>query len=140
MNSGERVDRNAVEVPCTIDIALTPEQLHAHVVLEGIEVQPGDEVLVHESPAGVAAGQHIVCYRRATVVRASWPRRVWTRFCAHFQLTHLFEVSFSDRRLNRTAPSENLCAPGVDGSRPVANGRLEKMSFGARAGSYLTHP
>jgi hypothetical protein len=138
MNNGERVDRNAVEVPCTVDIALTPEQFYAHVVLEGIEVQPGDEVLVHQSPVGVAAGQHIVCYRRATVIRASWPLRLWTRFCAHFQLTHLFEVSFTDRRLN-PASAENVCAPGADSGRPVA-GKLEKMSFGARAGSYLTHP
>ena len=40
--------RQIVEVPCTVDIEQTPESLHAYVELHGIEIGPGDEVIVHD--------------------------------------------------------------------------------------------
>ena len=39
------------DVPCTVEIEQTSETLHAHVVLDGdIQIQPGDEVRVHNAP------------------------------------------------------------------------------------------
>ncbi len=96
---GERI-----EVPCTIDIAHTPEEFHAHVQLQGIEVGPGDEVLVHDAPIDIDWGEHIVCDRRATVTRATWLGKLWTRLSARFELTMLYEVSFSPDRLGQVPP------------------------------------
>ncbi|HYW50628.1 MAG TPA: hypothetical protein VE861_08480, partial [Gemmatimonadaceae bacterium] len=45
--------RRTVEVPATIDLEATSRELHAHVVLEGIEVNEGDEVLVHNAPTHI---------------------------------------------------------------------------------------
>jgi hypothetical protein len=90
--------RHSVDVPCTIDIAHTPEEFHAHVTLDGIEVGPGDEVLVHGAPDRVGYGTQVVLERRATVVHAGWLQRLWTRMCARFELTLLYEVSFSPER------------------------------------------
>jgi hypothetical protein len=93
-----------VDVRCIVDIARTAETLHAHVELDGITVEPGDIVLVHAAPSSVGFGQHIVCRRRATVVRAGAWRRWWTRCTAWFELADLFEVGFSPEPLSVTAP------------------------------------
>jgi hypothetical protein len=94
--SGRRIDN----VACTVDIAHTAEELYAHVSLHGVEVAPGDVVQIHVSPAPVDYGLRIACAGRATVVRAGWLRRMWTRTCGYFQLTALYEVSFSPARLD----------------------------------------
>ena len=47
----------SVDVPCTVDIAQTVESLHAHVELQGIDVEPGDSVLVHDAPSTVDVWQ-----------------------------------------------------------------------------------
>ena len=39
--------RRRSDVPCTIDLEATNDHFHAHVELQGIEVNEGDEVLVH---------------------------------------------------------------------------------------------
>ena len=77
---------HTVEVPCTVDIAQTAEALYAHVELEGIDVRPGDTVLVHDAPTRIDDGTRIVCERRAMVVRAGWLRRLWTRVASPFWL------------------------------------------------------
>jgi len=87
-----------VEVPCTVDLEHTEDSLHAYVELEGIEVGPGDEVLVHDAPTQLRFGERIVHRRRATVRRAGPLGRLWTRITAHLELTELYEVSFSSRR------------------------------------------
>ena len=56
--------RQAVEVPCTIDIENTLDSLHAYVELQGVEVGPGDEVLVHDAPTEMPP------YGERVVVRA----------------------------------------------------------------------
>lgn len=86
------------EVPCTVDVEHSFDSLHAYVELEGIEVGPGDEVLVHDAPTKVPFGERIVVQRRATVVRAGWPKRLWTRLTARLELTELYEVGFSSWR------------------------------------------
>ena len=87
-----------LEVPCTVEVEHTPESLHAHVDLGGVEVGPGDTVVVHGAPSHVAFGERMECDARATVIRAGWLERLWTRLTAHLELTELYEVSFSTRR------------------------------------------
>lgn len=98
MTSGLGWTRHSIDVPCTIDIAQTVESLHAHVELEGVEVGPGDAVLVHDAPTHVPYGERIVCGRHATVTRAGMLERLWTRLTSRFELTLLYEVSFSPER------------------------------------------
>jgi hypothetical protein len=81
-----------------MDIARTAEELHAHVVLEGVEVQPGDTVLLHGAPPAVAQGTRVTCSGRATVVRAGRLGRAWARLGGMFELTSLYEVSFTPGR------------------------------------------
>ena len=51
MNRNWTGSRRSFEVPCTVEIEQTSETLHAHVVLDGnIQIQPGDEVTVHDAP------------------------------------------------------------------------------------------
>lgn len=98
MNAILDLGRRKVEVPCTVDIEHSFDSLHAYVELEGIEVGPGDEVLVHGAPTEVPFGERVVCRRRATVTQAGWLDRVWTRLTARFELTELYEVGFSSWR------------------------------------------
>jgi hypothetical protein len=95
--------RRTVAVPCTIDIAHTAEGLHAHVELAGLDVEPGDRVLIHDAPAGFAFGARTVSTRIATVRRAGLFARWWTRTRSLFALTELYEVSFSPAPLDARA-------------------------------------
>ena len=90
--------RRRLEVPCTIEIEHTPRSLHAHVELEGIEVEPGDTVLVHDAPVDVGFGERTVRHSHATVTRAGVIERLWTKLAAFLELTELYEVSFTPRR------------------------------------------
>ncbi len=87
-----------LHVPCTIDVEHTADSLHAHVELQGCEVEPGDTVVVHGAPTDVPFGQKVFCHGRATVTRAGLLDRLWTQLTAHLELTELYEVSFSHRR------------------------------------------
>lgn len=91
--------RRSVDVPCTIEVEHTPRSLHAHVDLEGIEVEPGDTVTVHDAPVDVGFGERVVRRSHATVVLAGTVERAWTRLTAFLELTELYEVSFSPKRL-----------------------------------------
>lgn len=93
-----RVRHRTIEVPCIIDIEHTSESLHAHVVLDGVQVGPGDAVKVHDAPAGIGFGERIRCDRRATIVRAGPLQSLWTRLRSRFEITELYEVGFSIRR------------------------------------------
>jgi hypothetical protein len=84
-------------IPCTVDVADTVESLHAHVDLRGVEVGPGDAVLVHDAPTRVARGERIVCERTATLTRAGGLRAWWTRLTSRFELALLYEVGFSEK-------------------------------------------
>jgi hypothetical protein len=75
-----------VEVGCTIDIARMPDALYAHVELQGIDIRPGDTVLLHDAPTTIGDTTRIVCERRATVIRAGWLARLWARVTAPFWL------------------------------------------------------
>ena len=102
MTSGRRASwtagRDTVDVPCTIDLEQTPDSLHAYVDLQGIKVGPGDEVIIHDAPSGIAFGERVVLDRRASVRRAGPLARFWAHVEGYLELTELYEVSFSDGR------------------------------------------
>ena len=84
------------DVACTIEIENTFESLHAHVDLDGdIEIEAGDQVLVHGDPIRVPYGEKLTLRRQATVTRAGTLERLLTKLAARFELTELYEVSFS---------------------------------------------
>lgn len=88
--------KRSITVPCTIDIENTFESLHAHVELHGgHDIEAGDEVLVHGDPIRVAYGHKVTLHREATVTRAGRFQRMLTILAARFELTELYEVSFS---------------------------------------------
>lgn len=90
--------RRTVEITCTVDIEQTAESLHAHAIPEGIDIRPGDEVIVHGVPAQIRFGDHVTLQCRATVVRAGWLKRIWTQKTGLFALSELYEVGFQRGR------------------------------------------
>ncbi len=98
MNGYRLARRYSIEVPCTIDLQASATSVHAHVELEGVDVSPGDSVLVHDAPVRMQGEERVVCRRYATVRRASSLRRAWTRLAGHFELGELCEVGFTARR------------------------------------------
>ncbi len=92
--------RTRFDTPCRVEIEHSEEQLCAHVELAGaVAVGPGDRVRVHGAPIRVAFGERRIEERMATVERAGAVGRLWTKFAGHFEMTELYEVSFSDRTL-----------------------------------------
>jgi hypothetical protein len=87
------------EVPCIVDVENTADSLHAHVDLIGVEVGPGDTVIVYGAPETVPYGEKGIYRCRARVVRAGWIERLAVRATAYLGLTELYEVSFSDGRV-----------------------------------------
>jgi hypothetical protein len=94
--------RDSIDVQCTVDLAHLPETLHAHVELSGIDIEPGDTVLVHEAPSHIGYGEHRVFNRRATVWRAGRLYRWWVRLTSGLQFSALWEVGFSPGPLPAT--------------------------------------
>lgn len=88
---------NRIDVPCTVDIEQTAESFHAHAIPRGIEIRPGDRVLVHGAPFHVSFNARVSVPCRATVTRASWLRRQWTHMAGIFELTELYEVGFAPK-------------------------------------------
>lgn len=86
--------RRKVEVTCTIDLESTHEHFHAHVDLDGVEVDPGDEVLVHNTPTRIPFGTQRTYASRATVQRASWLRRQFVKMTGGTELYELYDVGF----------------------------------------------
>lgn len=90
--------RSQFDTGCTIEISNTHESLHAHVRLDGgILIHPGDEVLVHGEDVQVPYGEVRRFTRTATVTRAGWLERLWTRATGDFEFMELCEFSFSER-------------------------------------------
>ena len=94
------IKRQVFEAPCTVTIEHSADSLHAHVDIDSdLDIQPGDEVLVHDAPTDIAFGETLVVTRMATIIRASLIERLWTQFAGHFEMTELYEVSFTERRI-----------------------------------------
>lgn len=86
--------RRRLVVPCALDLEATHDHFHAHVVLEGFDVEPGDAVLVAGAPSAIPFGQVRALRSQAEVRQASWLRRQWTRFAGRFDVTELYDVGF----------------------------------------------
>ena len=86
-----------IEVPCMVDIEQTAESFHAHAIPEGIDIQPGDQVLVHGAPSRIRYGERISLQCSATVIRASAFGRFWTQLTGLLEFTALYEVGFERR-------------------------------------------
>lgn len=90
-------NKRTENVPCTVEVSHRFESLYAHVRFDnGAVVHPGDEVLVHGAPIMAAFGELIVEQRQATITRATWLERAWTRATGDFGFMELCEFSFSE--------------------------------------------
>ncbi|MFN3371352.1 MAG: hypothetical protein ACK4Z0_07470 [Sphingomonadaceae bacterium] len=92
--------RDILDVGCLIEINHTPERFGAHLLLDGDpEIQPGDRVCVYGEPIEVTPGRDMTVRRRARIERAGAIERAWTRLRGRFEITELYEVSFTSGRL-----------------------------------------
>lgn len=89
--------RKVESAPCTVEVSHTFDSLHAHVRFSnGAVIHPGDEVLVHGAPVMAAYGEVVTEERVATITRATWLERLWTRATGDFEFLELCEFSFSE--------------------------------------------
>ena len=85
------------ETPCTVEVEHGFDHLHAHVELDGdVQIYPGDKVRVHGTSIRLPYGERLVEHRMATVTRATPLGRFLTRLKARFEITELYELSFSN--------------------------------------------
>jgi hypothetical protein len=82
-----------VQLTCDLDIEQSWESLHAHAIPADIDIEAGDVILIHGAEDALSAAQY-TGQRSATLIRAGFWRRRWTRFRSNFELTELFEVGF----------------------------------------------
>ena len=83
--------------PCTVEVSHTFESLHAHVRFNnGAIVHPGDEVVVHGEPIMAPYGEVVIEERVATITRAFWLERLWTKLVGNFEFMEICEFSFSE--------------------------------------------
>ncbi len=93
--------RQTQDVGCLIEINHTPERFGAHVHLDGNpELGPGDRVRVYGEPIDVVPGVEMTVRRRARIERATALGRAWTRFRGNFEVSELYEVSFTSGRVS----------------------------------------
>ena len=83
-----------IEATCLVEIEQSFDSFHAYAVPQGVEIQPGDAVLIHDAPTQVRYGERVSRECRITVDRAGPIRRAWTRATSLFLLTDLYEVGF----------------------------------------------
>ncbi len=88
-----------IEVPCTIEIEQTPENLLAYTTPQGVDIGPGDRVLVHGAPANIKFGDRITVMGSATIIRANVFGRFWARVTGLLSLVELYEVGFEPKEL-----------------------------------------
>ena len=86
--------RRKINVPAMIDLEATDREFHAHVVLEGVEIAEGDEVLVQGAPSYIALNEKRTMPASATVNKASLPRRAWERVVGRTRFRDMYEVGF----------------------------------------------
>jgi predicted NAD-dependent protein-ADP-ribosyltransferase YbiA (DUF1768 family) len=82
------------EVACTVDLEMTHDHFHAHVDLKGVYVDPGDEVLVRNTPNRIAFGTQTTFDSSAEVRRASWLKRQVVKLTGGTAIHELYEVGF----------------------------------------------
>lgn len=93
--------RRKETAPCVVTISHRFEELSAHVKFtNGAVVNPGDSVLVHGAEILAPYGELVEEARIATITRASWLERQWTRWTGDFEFMELCEFSFSEEVLS----------------------------------------
>ena len=93
--------RTKESAPCVVTISHRFEELSAHVKFtNGAVVNPGDSVLVHGAEIMAPYGELVEEERLATITRASWVERQWTRWTGDFEFMELCEFSFSEEVLS----------------------------------------
>ena len=93
--------RTKESAPCVVTISHRFEELSAHVKFtNGAVVNPGDSVLVHGAEILAPYGELVEEERLATITRASWLERQWTRWTGDFEFMELCEFSFSEEVLS----------------------------------------
>jgi hypothetical protein len=90
-------------VPYELDLANTWEDLYAHVHLENVDIGPGDSVLIQQAPTQLAWGEKYSVKGDAVYTKASIWQKIWTRFFSRFEITMLYEVSFSATRYSKNS-------------------------------------
>lgn len=99
MNTRSSFLRRAITTMCTVTVRHTEESLEAHVELDGgLLPHAGDRITVYGDPVKVEYGSTVTLRRDATLVRGSVLDRLWVKFLSLFEVTELYEVSFSPRR------------------------------------------
>lgn len=86
-----------IDVRCFLDIEQTPDSLHAHAIPEGIDIRPGDSVLINGAPSRIGYNERVQIECSATITRASIFGRFWTHLTSPFELVELFEVGFQPK-------------------------------------------
>ena len=93
----ELFSRAIETAPCTVEVSHTFESLHAHVRFNnGAIIHPGAEVLVHGEPILAAYGEVLSEERTATIRRAFFFERFWTRLVGGLEFMEICEFSFSE--------------------------------------------
>lgn len=86
--------RRTTRVPCELDLEATQDHFHAHARLDGVLVNEGDEVLVHNAPDHIDLGDRRLVRTEATVTQVSLPRRLLVRVLGTTGITELYDVGF----------------------------------------------
>ena len=86
-----------IQVPCFVEVEQTPEYLFAQAIPEGVDIGPGDQVLVHGAPGRIGYGEHLRLECTATVIRASVFGRYWAQLTGLLELFELYEVGFQPK-------------------------------------------
>jgi len=94
------------QVNYSLDMANTWEDLYAHVELEGVDIGPGDAIQLHQVPVDLPYGQKRRVTGKASYFKASSLKRWCIRTFSRFEITMLYEVSFSSTRFSQQRARE----------------------------------
>lgn len=89
------------QVNYALEMSNTWDDLYAHVTLEDVDIGPGDEVLLHNVPVELAYGATRSVQGTATYQKAHPILKWWTKQLSRFEITMLYEVSFSTTRFSK---------------------------------------
>lgn len=84
-----------IEIECDVDLERSLDSFHAYAVPDGVEIGPGDRVLVHGLPDRLEFGECRQFRAKATVFKAGALKRIFTEYASVFELTGLYEVGFA---------------------------------------------
>lgn len=90
--------RRVVSTMCTITVRHTEETLEAHVELDdGLLPDTGDRITVFGAPVHVEYGSTLQLRRDAHLIRGTVLDKAWMRLKSLFDVSELYEVSFTPR-------------------------------------------